>query len=331
MKTEMFAVDPADPDPRVIERCASLLREGRLVAFPTETVYGLGALADDETAARAIFVAKGRPSYNPLISHLPDVGAARALATAWSESAEALARAFWPGPLTIVVPRAPSIARVACGGLDAMALRVPDHPVALALLRATRRPIAAPSANRSNELSPTTAEHVRQQLDGRIDAILDGGPCRVGLESTVVDLCGPTPTVLRPGMITVDQLRAIVGAVHARAPLVTRDQPRTSPGMDVKHYAPRAKLSLATRAELQRVIEQRRGKIGVITVGDARIERGATVVHRPLPSDAEGFSAALYGALHALDDVGCDEIVCEQVPDGALWDAARDRLTRASS
>lgn len=331
MKTERIIVDPDAPDPRAIARCAEVLLRGGLVAFATETVYGLGALADDERAARSIFAAKGRPSHNPLISHLADTAAARALAPVWSSEAEALAAAFWPGPLTIVVPKAPSIAPVVCAGLEAMSLRVPAHTVAQALLRAVGRPVAAPSANRSNQLSPTTADHVLQQLDGRIDMVLDAGPCAVGLESTVVDLCSSPPTLLRPGRITADELSRIVGPVAARSSVVAHGVARASPGLDAKHYAPNARLEVLSWPELQDRLSAVATKTGVVTVGDRGVAPSESLVVRALSSDPAEYGAALYEALHALDDRGCQRILCERVPDGGAWDAARDRLSRASA
>ncbi len=330
MQTEIVTVDRARPDAQAIARCARALLEGGLVAFPTETVYGLGALADDEAAAARIYRAKGRPSHNPLISHLPDTAAVRALAPVWSDEAEALAARFWPGPLTLVVPRAPSIGRGVCGGLDAMAVRVPSHPVARALLEAVNRPLAAPSANRSNEISPTSAAHVLRGLDGRIDLVLDGGPCEVGLESTVVDLCGPRPVILRPGSVTIEAIDAVVPGTTARAGTLAHGAPRASPGMDARHYAPRAPLRVLSRAALRALPSSATGLTGIVSVGPLDGLAHEFIV-RALPTEPEGYGAMLYNALHALDAMGCEAIACEQVPEGARWDAARDRLARASA
>lgn len=331
MKTDLLVVDAAAPEADRIAHAAAVLLRGGLVAFPTETVYGLGALADDERAALSIYAAKGRPSHNPLISHLPGIEAARALAPVWTDDAERLAARFWPGPLTVVVPRAPSISRAVCGGLDAMALRVPAHPVALALLRAVGRPVAAPSANRSNQLSPTTAEHVMRGLDGRIDLVLDGGACRVGLESTVIDLCGPTPVVLRPGTITIEQIRAVVPAAQLRADVLAHGVARPSPGMDAKHYAPRTPLVVLDRAAMVAAILESSDTMGVLCIGSAPVEASARVVVAALSSDPDAYAAQLYERLHWLDAQGCDRILCERVPDSHAWDAARDRLQRASA
>lgn len=331
MQTELISVDPRAPEPARIQRCAQVLLRRGLVAFPTETVYGLGALADDESAAKKIYEAKGRPSHNPLITHVGSVHAARELAPTWSDVAEALAQRFWPGPLTLVVPRATRIPRSVCGGLDAMAIRVPAHPVALALLRAVDRPIAAPSANRSNELSPTTAAHVLRGLDGRIDVVLDGGPCSVGIESTVVDLSGDHPLVLRPGTITIDELRSIEPSTELRSTVMQHGQLRASPGMDAKHYAPRARLILAHRGEIAACVRESSGVIGVVLVGESRVPSEDGVIVVEMSADAREFAAALYDRLHWLDEQGCATIVCERVPDTSEWDGARDRLQRASA
>src|SRR5215207_179752 len=208
----MIQVDADAPDAAVRE-AAAVLRAGGLVAFPTETVYGLGAHALDPAAVERIYQAKGRPAYNPLIVHAADAAAARRLAARWPGAAERLAERFWPGPLTLVVPRSPEIPDAVSAGLATVALRVPAHPVAHALLLAAGIPVAAPSANRSTQISPTTAEHVRRGLGERVDLIVDGGPCPVGIESTVLSLAGPVPTVLRPGTISIDDLRPVIGEV----------------------------------------------------------------------------------------------------------------------
>src|SRR5256714_6423360 len=226
-----------------IASAASVLRGGGLVAFPTETVYGLGANALDVNAVARIFAAKGRPAYNPLIVHIPDVVSARELVRDWSTQAERLAAKFWPGPLTLVMRKREIVPDVVTAGVDSVALRVPSHPVALALLCAVRLPLAAPSANRSTELSPTTAQHVARSLGGRIDLILDGGPTDVGIESTVVDLRGDRPVILRPGLIGARELEPLVRELGT--PNETHgDAPRPSPGMLDRHYAPRAPLVL---------------------------------------------------------------------------------------
>jgi L-threonylcarbamoyladenylate synthase len=236
--TQRIAADPAG-----IARAAALLRGGGLVAFPTETVYGLGADATSGEAVAGIYAAKERPRFNPLIAHVPDVQAARALGV-FDERAERLAAAFWPGPLTLVVPLRPGgVCPLAAAGLDSVGLRVPDHPVAAALLRAIGRPVAAPSANRSGRISPTTAAHVLADLDGRIDAVVDGGPARVGLESTIVSCLGSRPVLLRPGGATREALEAVLGESLALPPDAAGEAP-LAPGMLASHYAPRAAVRL---------------------------------------------------------------------------------------
>jgi L-threonylcarbamoyladenylate synthase len=221
----------------LISQAAEILRAGRLVAFPTETVYGLGANALDGAAVQRIFEAKGRPLTSPLIVHVPSIEAARELASVWPREAQLLAEKFWPGPLTIVVPKAPQVPDLVTAGLPSVGLRMPAHPLALELLRATQLPLAAPSANRFTELSPTTAEHVREGLGDRVELVLDGGPCGVGIESTVLSLAGPRPRILRPGAVTQTQIEAVIGPVEVGAGA-------ESPGQHPKHYSPRTKVIL---------------------------------------------------------------------------------------
>jgi len=326
-------VDPSSPEDSVIGRAAEILRRGGLVAFPTETVYGLGANALDIDAVERVYAAKGRPAYNPLIVHVADEGAARSLVSEWPEHASRVARAFWPGPVTIVLRKRDLIPAVVTAGLDAVALRVPAHPIALALLRAAGIPLAAPSANRSTELSPTTAQHVERSLGARVDLILDGGPTQVGIESTVLDLRGPRPSILRPGIIGARELEPLVGPLAA--PNATRDEiPRPSPGMLDRHYAPRARLALFDASEAERIFAETR----VLMARGVRV--GMLLVHLDdpggleivrMPSDAVGYAQRLYATLHALDEAGCDVIFVERVPNGPEWLAAQDRLERAST
>ncbi|MCX6021204.1 MAG: L-threonylcarbamoyladenylate synthase, partial [Chloroflexi bacterium] len=244
-RTPLILVDAGNPDPEAIATAAAVLRRGGTVAFPTETVYGLGANALDPEAVERVFAAKGRPSYDPLIVHLASAADLPQVVRSVPEAARLLAAAFWPGPLSLVLPRAAVVPDIVTAGRDTVAVRVPAHPVALALIRAAGVPVAAPSANRFGHTSPTTAAHVLDDLDGRIDLALDGGPAAVGVESTVLDLSGDMPTLLRPGGVTLEQLRAVIGEVatsgntaidaHAAAP---------APGMLASHYAPRAELRL---------------------------------------------------------------------------------------
>jgi L-threonylcarbamoyladenylate synthase len=283
-----------------IERAAALLRAGRLVAFPTETVYGLGANAWDESAVRRIFEAKGRPSSSPLIVHVTSIEMARELASDWPEAAELLANRFWPGPLTIVVPKKSRMPDIVTAGLPTVALRIPAHPIAQALLEAAQIPIAAPSANRFTELSPTTAAHVPE---GLADMILDGGPCTVGIESTVVSLAGSTPRILRPGMITRTQIEHVIGPVQVTAG-------PESPGQHPRHYSPKTPL----------------------IPGDSPLEgRGRHLALASMPGDATAYAELLYRVLHELDQQGYDWISIELPPDTPEWAGIRDRLKRAAN
>lgn len=319
-------------DPGAIDEAAALIRAGRLVAFPTETVYGLGANALDGAAVRKIFEAKGRPSFNPLIVHVPTIEAARGLASEWSDVAERLARRFWPGPLTLVVPKRAHVPDEVSAGLPTVALRLPAHTVARELLERADVPIAAPSANRSTELSPTRAEHVAKSLGDRIELILDGGATEMGLESTVVDVTGDHAVILRPGRISLEELSEIVRT--SRATEQPRDsEPRNSPGMMERHYAPRARLELFSTddaAELQRRIDEAAAhgaNIGLVL----RQELPLSAMHvMKLPDNARQFGSLLYETLHTLDDAGCAMVFVQSPPDGSEWDAIRDRLQRAA-
>ena len=325
-------VDPTDPAPELLARAAAIIRSGGLVAFPTETVYGLGANALDEAAVRRIFAAKGRPSTNPLIVHVADLAAARDLAAEWPTAADRLGSRFWPGPLTLVVARRADVPDLVTAGLPSVALRVPSHPIALGLLRASGVPIAAPSANRYTEISPTSAEHVVKGLAGRVDLVLDGGSTSLGIESTVVDLSRGRPVLLRTGTLSRAELEAEVGPL-LDAPEIDDDAPRPSPGMARRHYAPRATLRLFHRGEDERIAEE-------VTTAAARGERvGAlllTALHLPLdravtmPSDPASYARRLYAALHEMDDAGCGLILVETVPNEPEWTGIRDRLDRAA-
>lgn len=308
-------VSPASPDPAVMREAAELIRGGKLVAFPTETVYGLGASALDAAAVGRIFAAKGRPATNPVIVHVADVGQAKAVAADWPAAADALATAFWPGPLTVVVKKANGVPDAVTGGGPTVAVRCPAHPVARALIAAAG-PVAAPSANRSGELSPTTAAHVLKGLDGRIDLVLDGGPCPGGLESTVVDATGPV-RVLRPGPITVAQLEAVVGRVDLGSE--TASGPLPSPGMLARHYAPRTALECAESEDEAGFLANLYETAGL------RVARW-----RPAGSPAD-VAARLYAELHALDAGGFDRIIATLPPDADEWRGVRDRLTRAAA
>jgi L-threonylcarbamoyladenylate synthase len=322
-------VDPASPDPRIVAVAAGLLRAGRLVAFPTETVYGLGANALDALAVEGIYRAKGRPAYNPLIVHVAEPVEARALVAAWPDAAAALAARFWPGPLTLVLPKRPDVPDIVTAGLPNVAVRVPSHPVARALLAAAALPIAAPSANRSTQVSPTTAAHVAKSLGDAVDLILDGGPTSVGIESTVVDVSSPIATLLRPGTISLSQLEAAVGEVRLPGD-ITGERARPSPGMLDKHYAPRATVRIADTAGVPGAIARARAegtRVCALVIGAGTANANESIA---LPNDAAAYASRLYGALHALDDAGCDIIVVERVPDDPAWLGIADRLRRAA-
>ena len=301
------------------------LRRGLLVAFPTETVYGLGADATNPDAVTRIFQAKGRPSGHPLIVHLAD----RAQVAAWSdldpeqgEIVEALGRACWPGPLTLVVPRSPLAAAETVGGRSTIGLRVPAHPVALALLQAFGGGVAAPSANRFGRVSPTTAAHVVDDLDGLVDVVLDGGPTEVGIESTIVDLASGRPVLLRPGGVSVEQLTAVLGVDLGDA---RHEEPR-APGMMASHYAPAATVELVSSSQVCGPDLDLGPEVGVVAPHE--------VSHRPswcLPADTEGFARALYATMREADRVGVERLLIVPPPGGQLHDAVLDRLAKASS
>jgi L-threonylcarbamoyladenylate synthase len=325
-----LAGDPA------IRRAATLLDEGRLVAFPTETVYGLGARADAAEAVRGIFRAKGRPATNPLIVHVRDVAAARALTARWPPLADDLARALWPGPLTLVVARREgAVADEVCAGGATVAIRVPAHPVARALLEACRLPIAAPSANASTTLSPTTAAHVLKSLDGRIDACLDAGPTGFGIESTIVDVTRSPAVLLRHGAIAAPAIAARGALVDRAGRVVAAGERAEAPGGHARHYAPAARLVVVDARRLDdalRVAAARGARAGVLIRDvDGGIGLSSLGPREVLPADPAGYASALYAALHRLDDAACDVIFVAAVPEDPAWDAVRDRLARASA
>jgi L-threonylcarbamoyladenylate synthase len=306
-----------------IGRAARALCAGRLVAFPTETVYGLGAVATNDRAVAAIFAAKARPRFNPLIVHVADAGAARALAR-WNAAAERLAARFWPGALTIVLPRAegsPLSLLVSAGG-DTVGLRVPAHPVAQTLLAATMLPIAAPSANPAGQISPTTADHVAAGLGDRVAIIVDGGPCPIGLESTVLDVTCTPPRLLRPGGLTRAALEAAIGPLAGPAAPAAIDQ-RRSPGQLASHYAPARPLRLdATTVAADEAL---------LAFGSHPLEGAATTLNLSPRSDLEEAAANLFGMLRALDRPEFRAIAVMAVPGHDLGEAIRDRLTRAAA
>jgi L-threonylcarbamoyladenylate synthase len=312
----------ADRD--AVVEAARLLASGGLVAFPTETVYGLGADATSGEAVARLYAAKGRPSFNPLISHVADVSAARALGV-FNRVAEQLAAAFWPGPLTLVVPRAPDcpVAELATAGLDTIALRVPAHTVAREVLRAVARPIVAPSANRSGHVSTTTAAHVAADLSGRIDLILDGGTTVLGLESTIVACLGDTPALLRPGGLVREEIEVELGAKLAM-PRSDAHAPR-SPGQLVSHYAPRARLRLDAETATEGEALLAFGPAGIIA------DRAAATLNLSSSGDLIEAAANLFSHLRALDQSGAVTIAVMPIPHEGLGEALNDRLRRAAA
>ena len=308
----------ADSD--AIAAAAASLRAGGLVAFPTETVYGLGADAGNGEAIARLYAAKGRPAFNPLIAHVADGQAARRLAS-FDEAAAQLAAAFWPGPLTLVLPKRPDcgVADLALAGLDSVAVRVPAHPVAQALLKAFGGPVVAPSANRSGHVSPTDAAHVLHDLRGRIDLVIDGGACDVGVESTIVACLGE-PTLLRPGGVPREDIERVLG--HALAVATIADDAPLAPGMLASHYAPKARLRLEASAP--------RDGEALLAFGPAPAFSGATLNLSPRGDLIEAASN-LFSHLRALDASGATSIAVMPVPHQGLGEAINDRLARAAA
>jgi L-threonylcarbamoyladenylate synthase len=308
--------------PTGIARAGELLRAGKLVAFPTETVYGLGGDATDDRAVAAIFAAKGRPQFNPLIAHLPDLAAAQSWAL-FDERALELAHQFWPGPLTMVLPRPANsaLSLLVSAGLDSVAIRVPGHPVAQALLRAAGRPIAAPSANRSGAVSPTTPHHVLESLGDRVDAVVTGGKCAVGLESTVIDLTGPEPVILRPGAVLPEEMERLIGPVRMSAGDPTAPK---APGQLESHYAPNAAVRLNAKSAEE-------GE-ALLTFGPDRFVFGGTARLNLSPQgDLNEAAANLFSHLRQLDQSGAPRIAVMTIPDEGLGVAINDRLRRAAA
>ena len=298
----------------MIARAVQVLRSGGLVAFPTETVYGLGADATNAAAIRRVFQVKGRPATNPLIVHIADESVARRYARTWPTAAARLAAAFWPGPLTLVLPRHDSIVADVTAGLDTVGLRSPDHPLALELLRAFDGPVAGPSANRSSHVSPTTAQHVRDEFPAaEIDLIVDGGPCAVGIESTVLDLSADVPRILRPGAVTREQIEGVVGTVEVstRSLPAEAGSPAVSPGQHERHYAPRTPAFRVNPAQLR----------GLDLTGAALID---------LTLDPEAYARNFYARLRLLDQQQLRAIYIVMPPGAPEWAAVRDRITRAT-
>ncbi len=348
--TEVVAVDAIRPEAAKIERAAALIRAGEVVVFPTETVYGLGADALQLRAVERIFAAKGRPFSDPLIVHIADEEALRDLASTLPEHVNELTRAFWPGPLTLIVPRSPLVPALVTAGLETVAVRMPRHPVALALIRAVGSPIAAPSANRFMHISPTTARHAFADLKGRVPLILDGGPCEVGVESTVLDLCTAVPTILRPGGVSIEELRTVLpdvqlGKRHVASPddLHADERAQKAPGQLLTHYAPAVPLLLfvgnveSIRGAMLQEVRRRceRGELVGVLVADEDVPvfegSGALVRSLGNAGNSAQLAAALFGGLRDLEGAGVEVILCRGFDERGLGLAIHDRLLRAAA
>nr|AQQ74787.1 hypothetical protein [uncultured bacterium] len=343
----MIRVDPDTPDPAALAPAADCLRRGGLVAFPTETVYGLGTHALDRTAVRRLFEAKGRPATDPLIVHVSDADRMNELALDVPDTARALASRFWPGPLTLVLRRSPRVPDEVTAGLDTVAIRVPAHPVARALLSAAAIPVAAPSANLFSRPSPTRASHVLDDLGGRIDLVVDGGPTQVGVESTVLDLSREVPTILRPGVVSLAMLQEVLPRVVQGAGAAPPTGAMPSPGLLERHYAPRAPLTVYEGADAaarlardacDSIADGRR--VGIMAADEDRAQLNGLARHAPQASvvylgserDLGSVASRLYAAMRELDASGVDRILARGFPgDEGLAVAIRDRLRRASA
>lgn len=350
MNTRVIAVDPLQPDPALVEEAAQALRDGKLVAFPTETVYGLGANALDPAAVAKIFDAKGRPATDPLIVHIAHIGQLSICASHVPPAARKLGLAFWAGPLTMILPKKPQIPDSVTAGLPSVALRVPSHRVARALMEMAGVPVAAPSANRFSRPSPTTAGHVLADLEGRIDVVLDGGPTDIGLESTIVDFTVDPPVMRRPGGLTLEQIHSIVPEVVAVTRQGSADVAQVAPGQLTRHYAPRAELTLYSGppervlpkvAADARALAASGARVGVLAPEDdlialapelAAVASAGRVEVMPYGSRTDPTRAAreLYASLRALDETGVTHILATEIGAEGLGLAVIDRLTRAA-
>ncbi len=348
--TEIVQIDSYHPESAIIERAAEMIRGGDVVVFPTETVYGLGADALQPSALERIFAAKGRPFSDPLIVHIAEEQTLERLTTSVPESARRLAEVFWPGPLTMILPRSPLVPLLVTAGLETVAVRMPRHPVALALIRAAGTPIAAPSANRFMHVSPTTAQHVYADLHGRVPLILDGGPCEVGVESTVLNMCAPVPTILRPGGVSIEALRRVLPNVQLATPQRASSSESdpdnavqyASPGQMLTHYAPTVPLLLfdgsvaamcsTMLAEAKRRVEQGE-RVGILVADDdipVFQESGAVVHSLGDATDPQKVASSLFAGLRQLENAGVQVILCRNFDASGLGLAIRDRLLKAA-
>jgi L-threonylcarbamoyladenylate synthase len=335
--TEVLSTHTPELFQKAVRQAVELLRAGEVIALPTETVYGLAANALDTKAVLKIFEVKGRPANNPIIVHVAGVEMAKRCAANWPASADKLAKAFWPGPLTLVLPRAGEIPGIVTAGGATVGVRWPSHPFIQVVIRECGFPLAVPSANLSGCVSPTNAEHVRKQLGGKISLIVDGGQSQIGIESTVFDLTVWPPQILRPGMIHVESLAVVVGKIQDQKSKVQSPKSALrSPGLLKKHYAPKAKLLVLNwrdDADLRKQIENRRFEIGnCCVIAHTRIPAAANFACvSVIPHDAEAFARAIYAELHRCDEMGMKLVVVEAPPALQEWSGIADRLQRAAA
>lgn len=344
METKRITVTDSDRiKEEELEEAARILREGGLVAFPTETVYGLGANALDEEAAKKIYAAKGRPSDNPLIAHISSPEELKPLAAEIPDMAKKLMDCYWPGPMTLVFKKTDLVPYGTTGGLDTVAVRMPSDPVAKTLIRLAGVPIAAPSANSSGRPSPTTADHVWQDMEGKIDMIVDGGPVGIGLESTIIDVTGPVAMILRPGAITIEMVRETLGEAEMDpailGPMKEGEHPK-APGMKYRHYAPKAPLTLV-EGEMDQVVKainrlarealKEGKKVGIICTDETRTCYPAGMIQSiGIRAKEETVAHNLYAVLREFDDLGADVIYSESFPGDQIGQAIMNRLTKAA-
>lgn len=342
MKTIYHRLNEKQIDPKVMQEAGEVIRRGGLVAFPTETVYGLGGDAMNPQASSRIYAAKGRPSDNPLIVHIADLQDLEQIAASVPQDAYALAERFWPGPLTMILAKKDSVPRETTGGLSTVAIRMPDHPIALELIRAAKTGIAAPSANLSGRPSPTSAEHVREDLDGRIDMILDGGPSKIGLESTIVDLSTNLPMILRPGYISIDAIREVIGRAEYDPAIqsgVKSEEAPKAPGMKYKHYAPKGELTVVSGKQeevtsyIREQIQKQSGRMrtGVIATQETcGMYEADLVLNVGSGEDEEEIARHLYSVLRAFDEAQIDRIYSEAFHGERIGQAIMNRLIKAA-